>query len=185
MKICNYPLLDFISFSNKIESIYRKPSQEEYDSYVEFLQLKYIKVDNIINFVKVNEPNAKIRSHVSDNVRIGNYYPMKGGIQLVLTLEELLEEINSVAKLLFDNKVNSLFESIPEISLCHRNITTFKIHSEYESIHPFTDCNGRSGRVIWLWMMKTLDLPIYTEGFSQTWYYQSLEYFRHVSNIKK
>lgn len=29
----------------------------------------------------------------------------------------------------------------------------YKTHRDFQAMQPFTDCNGRASRVIWLWMM--------------------------------
>ena len=51
--------------------------------------------------------------------------------------------------------------------------SAYVLHCRYESLHPFTDGNGRSGRALWLWMMGGIEeAPL---GFLHTWYYQSLE----------
>ncbi|KKK46704.1 hypothetical protein LCGC14_3162550, partial [marine sediment metagenome] len=50
----------------------------------------------------------------------------------------------------------------------------FEIHQSYEELHPFSDGNGRSGRMIWLWQMLR-DGQDVSLGFLHTHYYQSLE----------
>jgi hypothetical protein len=46
-------------------------------------------------------------------------------------------------------------------------------HVRYETLHPFTDGNGRTGRALWYWMMvgsSRADL-----GFLHAFYYQTLK----------
>lgn len=50
------------------------------------------------------------------------------------------------------------------------DLSPFAAHKRYESIHPFVDLNGRTGRAIWLHMMGG-EARL---GFLHTWYYQSL-----------
>jgi Fic family protein len=51
----------------------------------------------------------------------------------------------------------------------------FDMHCEYEMLHPFTDGNGRSGRLLWAWHMlkrgESLSL-----GFLHQFYYQALRH---------
>lgn len=49
-------------------------------------------------------------------------------------------------------------------------MSPFTTHLRYESIHPFSDGNGRSGRALWLWQMKGR-APL---GFLHQFYYQTL-----------
>mgnify|MGYP001563845908 CR=1 FL=1 len=55
----------------------------------------------------------------------------------------------------------------------HTNWTPWRAHCFYETLRPYTDGNGRSGRVIWLWMMGGIEnAPL---GFLPHFYYQTLE----------
>lgn len=45
----------------------------------------------------------------------------------------------------------------------------WEVHIAYEMLHPFTDGNGRSGRMLWAWQMRNFPLD-----FLHTFYYQTL-----------
>lgn len=153
---------NFIKESNKIEGITREPSFEEIDEFYRFLGLAKITVSDVEKFVKVYQSNAVLRVGYGLNVRVGDYYPPKGGPEIKGRLESLLVLVNDGAN-------------------------PFDMHREYESLHPFTDGNGRSGRMIWAWQMvnqkminqrKSIDGFGLDLGFLHAWYYQSLKYSR-------
>lgn len=50
----------------------------------------------------------------------------------------------------------------------------FDLHRRYESLRPFTHCNGPSGRAVWLWMMLERGEYDPARGFLAEWYRQSL-----------
>lgn len=137
-------LVEFIRESNRIEGIEREPIEEEIEEMKRFLALPEITVADLEHFVSVYEPSAMLREHGGMNVLVGNHVPPRGG-------PKIREEL-------------SLLLKIPKLSAYDR-------HVRYETLHPFTDCNGCSGRALWLWDMKGKALL----GFLQTWYYQSLD----------
>lgn len=140
--------LDFVRESNRIEGIIREPNHEEMAEYHRFMALKEISIDDMELFVKVYQPDAMLRSRTGLNVQIGNHLPPPGGPKIIVKLELLL-------------KVANADRGFPE--------GAFAVHHDYESLHPFTDGNGRSGRMLWMWMMQVAPL-----GFLHHWYYQSL-----------
>lgn len=138
--------IDFIRESNRIEGIYRDPTPEEVNEFDRFMKLDVITVDELNKFVSVYQPDAQLRDKKGLDVRIGNHIPPKGGPDIRIKLEELLKNANP--------------------------INSFSTHIKYEKLHPFTDGNGRSGRMLWAWQYGDLSL-----GFLHRFYYQTLENF--------
>ncbi len=143
--------LKFITESNMIEGIHREPLDSELREHNRFLALKKVTIADLEKFVSIYQSDAVLRDKVGLDVRVGTYYPPKGGPDILSELSGLLKHCN-----------NSKLRYSP-----------FEAHKIYESLHPFTDGNGRSGRILWLWMMKQENKTIY-QSFLQTWYYQSL-----------
>ena len=145
-----YTIEHFIMESNSIEDIRRMPTVDEIVASLSFLKLDTITVEDMEELVRVYEPTAKLRGEAGSNVTVGDFVPMAGGYRVVCALTELLQKDN--------------------------NKTPFELHAEYETIHPFTDGNGRSGRMLWLWAMGGVEkAPL---GFLHHWYYQSLQAYR-------
>lgn len=141
-------IISFITESNKIEGIIRYPLMQEIQALETFLNLESLYIFNLKAFVSRNQIGAVLRDREGMDVRIGNYHPPKGGSEIKDALQRLLNDVSWY------------------------NIYNF--HSKYESLHPFTDCNGRSGRAIWAWQMVHHNLSI-SLGFLHTYYYQSLD----------
>jgi len=138
-------IYEFVTESNRIEGIKRPPTKSELDEFIRFMALNTITVDELVKFVKVYQPDAVLRDKPGLNVRVGNHVPPRGGPHITHQLADLLEQ----ATLMTDS--------------------AFKHHLEYETLHPFTDGNGRSGRMIWAWQVRDL-----SHGFLHLFYYQAL-----------
>ena len=144
--------------SNEIESIYRDPTQAEIDEHIRFMNLEEITVEDLQRFVYVYAgAGHRLRNLITDHHQIGSRY-LNGGPEVIEQLQELLDDIN------------------------RGNINPWRAHVEYEVLHPFTDGNGRSGRVIWHWMMKKkygLQYGSRTHiGFLHRFYYQSMQWYQ-------
>lgn len=133
----------FITESNKIEGIIRAPSDSEVKEFFRFLYLESVTIKDLVQFVSVYQPDAVLRDKVGMNVRVGRYLPPAGAPGIRKKLQKILDEIGYSA---------------------------YQTHCKYESLHPFTDGNGRSGRMLWLYCMGGF-APL---GFLHTFYYQTL-----------
>lgn len=146
-------LKNFVSESNRIEGIVRKPTKLEIGAHAVFLSLATVDVAALNSFVAIVAPGKPLRTREGMNVRIGNHLPMEGGPWIEGNLAQILD-------------------------LAHGGVfSPYEIHKKYETLHPFMDGNGRSGRVLWLWMMERLGVKHHRQiGFLHSWYYQSLSH---------
>ena len=141
-------LTDFIRESNRIEGIVREPTKEEISAAENFLALGQITVDDVAMLVSVFQPDARLRNRPGMNVRVGRHVAPEGGPEIEKELTGLLKAVNGDV------------------------LTPYNIHVWYETLHPFIDGNGRSGRMIWAWQMKQrTGFPL---GFLHHFYYQTL-----------
>ncbi len=139
-------LIRFIDESNKIEGIFFG-AEKQVDAYEEFLSRNRILVEDLERFVSIIEPGAKLRREYGMTIHAGKYAPPPGGPVIYQNLKDVLRIVN---------------RRQPEWA--------FRQHVLYEKLHPFLDCNGRSGRVLWLWQMGGES----ELGFLHKFYYQSL-----------
>lgn len=144
-------LAAFVRESNRIEGILRDPTPQELEATDDFVCAGVLTTVRVKALVAVLQPNASIRDRAGLNVRVGSHIAPPGGPKIVEQLEEILS-----------------FVPIWE---------PYWTHHKYETLHPFTDGNGRSGRAIWLWQMLRCErgAPL---GFLHHWYYQSLQHSR-------
>jgi hypothetical protein len=144
-----FSLVDKVRESNRIEGIYRFPTSKEVEVTALFLALERLRITDVQMLVAALQPGARLRDSVGLDVTVGDHVPPAGGVQIPYLLDDLLVAANEG----------------------HRS--AWRIHREYENLHPFTDGNGRSGRAIWYWMMRgnrMADL-----GFLHAFYYQTLK----------
>ncbi len=146
-------LTDFIRESNKIEGIVRDPTEAEVYEAERFMGLHEITIQDLQTFVSVYQPDARLRDQPGLNVMVGGQMMPPGGPAIVEALSDLLHDIK-------------VFGRTPANS--------WDVHQRYEHLHPFTDGNGRSGRMIWWWMTGGRSQI----GFLHAWYYQSLREWR-------
>lgn len=154
-------LADFIRESNQIEGEETDGArlEREHPAYWEFLNLPDITIADLEKFVRTVKPGNVLRLQRGRDVRVGDHVAPPGGPEIYAALGELLHRIHA------------------------RQLTAYHAHHEYEKLHPFTDGNGRSGRVIWLWMHKNQTRGGAWEraiirGFLLQWYYESLHHGR-------
>lgn len=149
-------LRNFTAESNRIEGILREPTADEIDALEAFIELPKIAIGDLSSLVTVLQPGAVIRDRIGLNVRVVDHIAPMGGKLILEDLMTLLARANKA----------------PGI---HHPWT---LHVDYETLHPFTDGNGRSGRALWLWMMLRLGVHHAEQakylGFLHAFYYQTL-----------
>lgn len=143
----------FLRESLEIEGIFREFTQEEFKATWDFIQLKEVKIADLVELVKVYQPDAVLRTSPIHKVWIGGKEAPKGGEGLLADLVNLLDDFNS--------------------HLSGKD--AYEIHCDYEHLHPFTDGNGRSGRALWANKMYQSGYD-FQYKFLQMFYYQTLQY---------
>jgi len=151
----DYDLSDFVVESNIIERV-SVTTEDHVAAWDKFLATGpgEMHIGQLQLLVAGLQPDAQLRERPGLDVRVGNHFPTPGGPKVRDRLLDLLVIANEIRHQVYPGD------------------QAYKLHHEYETLHPFTDCNGRSGRALWLWTMGGVKrAPL---GFLHTWYYQSL-----------
>lgn len=143
------PLVQFVTESNRIENIHREPTIEEVAAHACLLALNVITVGDLEMFVEC-VARARLRRRVGQNVIVGGHRPPPGGVAVELALTALLATLTDGV------------------------LTPWETHVQYQSLHPFTDGNGRSGRALWVWHMRRERFDPFYRPFLHEFYYQTL-----------
>lgn len=154
-------LTDFVRESNLIEGIRRDPNTKELNTTRRFLAADELTVDLLRDAALIfTDGYGKLRDRPGMDVHVGLHVAMRGGPGVPAMLRPLLMRVNEGAGSPFEN------------------------HCDFETLHPFLDGNGRTGRLVWLWEMEhghggrtwTVAVkPWRFFGFLRSFYYQSLQ----------
>lgn len=148
---------DFLIESNRIEGIVGALGSGSVLRAVEFIERDDpITIPLLTAYVLSIQPDAVLRDRPGLDVIVGSHRPQPGSLMVRAQLQDLLEKM----------------ERVPEPCLDH---------VAYETLHPYTDGNGRSGRILWARQMvrmhgwKGLALR-----FLHRYYYQTLDVTRRL-----
>ena len=152
MKALHYAYLYyFAKESNEIENIHDvMEHMDHYERLKDFVEIEYLQTDHLVTF---NRKAGAPRACHGMNVMVGNHVPPAGGPTIIPRLAEIVDLANN--------------EEDPYV-----------VHHRFETLHPFMDGNGRTGRALWLWQMWNQHGYTGRLGFLHQWYYQSLSHDR-------
>lgn len=177
---------DEIYKSTITDAKFLSPTTKEVRNYVEALKKgativkakKILSVNDIIHIQEVLENNnaglRKLRGTTLKNDKTGEvvYEPPQDAVTIKTLMQNLEQYIN-------DPSLND-YDPVLKMAI---------IHFQFESIHPFYDGNGRTGRIInilYLLLQNLLDIPIlYLSRYiiaNKQAYYQNLQDVRDSNN---
>ncbi len=167
---------------------FKSLNAKEVQNYISALKLGFELISK--NKILTNNDIIEIQSELEKNKAGFRKLPgtaLKNAStgQLIYTppqdIETIRELMSNLVEFINDNSLSS-FDPLVKMAI---------IHYQFESIHPFYDGNGRTGRIInvlYLVMNNLLDLPIlYMSGYiiaNKESYYKLLQEVRETSNYE-
>jgi hypothetical protein len=148
-----------VAESLRIEGIDRPPTDEELAEHCRFMRLERLSISDFEAFLEIYRPGARLRMYPGQDVCVGAHVPPKGGEHILAQLQALLRCVNE------------------------KKIDAWSAHVQFEALHPFSDGNGRVGRILWYAMCASstrVDL-----GFLRGFYLQTLNKYAttHAENV--
>lgn len=148
-------IVRFLRESNEIEGIKAGPTDAQVLLFREFLKFDSLNYESVCSLVAAFQPGARLRTRPEDFVTIrgSKHQPPGGGMHIMYAFEDILGRISSEPSM----------------------YPPFYAHGQYESLHPFTDGNGRSGRAIYAWhCLRLKDSSVFDLGFLKHFYFAAL-----------
>ncbi len=147
----DYRLVTFVRESNLIEGITRDPTLDEIEAHERFLRLFQVSATALGDLQAVIAPGKPLREKPGMNVRVGNHIAPDGGPNILRRLQALLRKATS-------------------------STDPWETHIAYETLHPYMDGNGRTGRALWAWQMHAIGRDPFALPFLHRFYYQTLDH---------
>src|SRR4051812_46813985 len=119
-------VVDFVRESNAISGIRRDPTRAEIGAHRGLLAADALEVGNLEMFARHVQVGAVLRA----NSAVGS------ASDAAAEAEQMRSDLDTIV-----------------CAVRTGLATPFELHRLYRMLRPFTDANGRSGRVLWLWQV--------------------------------